>query len=173
MDRLQREGAGEGGRKGEKERERGDRQTERETKKERQTERQIERETGRKRNKQKRDLGGVYTRTILRKTFRKRLLCSLYRSIYTDSVSYARNGFNEYDNAGSLVSVGRGLSKTKEKSRAVYESCRFEPFSPFTRGKGKVRSGTVFEVHAFVSGFEVAVFIARFRRISVNEQPKR
>ena len=48
----------------------------------------------------------------------------------------------------------------------------FEPFLPFTRGKRKVRSGTVFEVHAFVTGFEVAVFIARFRRISVNEQPK-
>ena len=32
----------------------------------------------------------------------------------------------------------------------------FEPFSPFTRGKRKVRSGTVFELHAFVSGFEVA-----------------
>ena len=49
----------------------------------------------------------------------------------------------------------------------------FEPFLPFTRGKRKVRSGTVFEVHAFVTGFEVAVFIARFRRISVNKQPKR
>ena len=49
----------------------------------------------------------------------------------------------------------------------------FEPFLPFTREKQKVRSGTVFEVHAFVSGFEVAVFIARFRWISVNEQPKR
>ena len=49
----------------------------------------------------------------------------------------------------------------------------FEPFLPFTRGKGKLRSGAVFEVHAFVSGFKVAAFFARFRRISVNEQPKR
>ena len=49
----------------------------------------------------------------------------------------------------------------------------FEPFLPFTREKRKVRGGTIFEVHAFVTGFEVAVFIARFRRIMVNEQPKR
>ena len=49
----------------------------------------------------------------------------------------------------------------------------FKLFLPFTRGKRKVRSGTVSEVHTFVTGFEVAVFIARFRRISVNEQPKR
>ena len=49
----------------------------------------------------------------------------------------------------------------------------FEPFLPFTRGKRKVQSDTVLEVHAFVTGFEVAVFIACFRRISVNEQPKR
>ena len=48
----------------------------------------------------------------------------------------------------------------------------FEPFLLFTRGKRKVRSGIVFEVH-FLTGFEVAVFIARFRWISVNEQPKR
>ena len=48
----------------------------------------------------------------------------------------------------------------------------FEPFLPFTGGKRKVQSGTVFEVHTFVTGFELAVFIARFRRISVNEQPK-
>ena len=46
-------------------------------------------------------------------------------------------------------------------------------FLLITHGKRKVQSGTVFEVHAFVTGFEVAVFIVRFRRISVNEQPKR
>ena len=50
----------------------------------------------------------------------------------------------------------------------------FELFLPFTRGKRKMRSGTVFEVHAFViTGFEVTIFIACFRQISVNEQPKR
>ena len=49
----------------------------------------------------------------------------------------------------------------------------FEPFSPFTREKRNVRSGTVFEVHAFVTGFKLPFTTARFRRISVNEQPKR
>ena len=49
----------------------------------------------------------------------------------------------------------------------------FEPLLPFTRGKRKVRSGAVFEVHIFVTGFEVAIFIARIRQISINEQPKR
>ena len=34
-----------------------------------------------------------------------------------------------------------------------------EPFLPFTRGKRKVQSGTVFEAHALVTGFEVAIFI--------------
>ena len=48
----------------------------------------------------------------------------------------------------------------------------FEPFLPFTQGKQKARSGTVLKVHAFVTGFEVAVFIACFRQISVNKQPK-
>ena len=37
----------------------------------------------------------------------------------------------------------------------------FEPFLPFTRGKQYVRNGAVFEVHAFVTGLEVTVFIAR------------
>ena len=50
----------------------------------------------------------------------------------------------------------------------------FELFLPFyIQGKRKVQSGTIFELHAFVTGFEVAVFIERFRRISVNEHPKR
>ena len=48
----------------------------------------------------------------------------------------------------------------------------FDPFLLFTLGKQKVRSGTVFEVHAFITGFKVAVFIASFCRISVNGQPK-
>ena len=49
----------------------------------------------------------------------------------------------------------------------------FELFLPLTRGKQKVLGGTVFEVHTFATGFKGAVFIVRFRRISVNEQPKR
>ena len=60
------------------------------------------------------------------------------------------------------------------KNRVLYTILAgFEPFLPFTQGKRKVRSGTVFEVHAFVTGFEVAILIVRFCRISVNEQPKR
>ena len=68
------------------------------------------------------------------------------------------------------MSEEHGLHKTKEKSHAEYDLAGFEPFLPFTREKRKGRSGTIFEVHAFVTGFEVAVFIALFHRISVNEQ---
>ena len=49
----------------------------------------------------------------------------------------------------------------------------FRPFLPFTKGKQKVRSGIIFEVNAFVTGFKVAVFGACFRQNGVNKQPKR
>ena len=38
----------------------------------------------------------------------------------------------------------------------------FKLFLSSTRGKRKVRSGTFFEVHAFVIEFKVSVFIAHF-----------
>ena len=51
----------------------------------------------------------------------------------------------------------------QSKSHVPNTDCAsIEPFLPFTRGKRKVRSGTVFKVYAFVTGFKVAVFIARF-----------
>ena len=122
------------------------------------------------------DWGGVYTRTILRKTFLKAF------TLFNEShrlhwfVSYAKNGLNKYGSTSSLVSVGWGSRKVKKKSRAEYESYRFRTvFAVYmrkTKGTKWYRFWSTC-THAFVSGFQVAVFIVHFHRISVNEQPKR
>ena len=48
-------------------------------------------------------LGGVYTRTILRKTFSKTFTLFIASQRLHWFVSYARNELNEYGNTGSLV----------------------------------------------------------------------
>ena len=92
-------------------------------------------------------LGGVYTRAILRKTFSKTFSLFIILQHLHRFISYARNGFNEYGNAGSLVSVGRGLSKTGKIMCRIRilpvsnrfcclhkesERCEVVPFSKYT-----------------------------------------
>ena len=70
---------------------------------------------------------------------------------------------------GSLVFEGCGIMQDKEKITCRIRILQgFEPFLLFTRGKRQMRCGAVFKVYAVVTGFKSC----RFRRISVNEQPK-
>ena len=119
------------------------------------------------------DLGGVYTRMILRKTFSKTLTLFIVSQRLHWFVSYARNEYNEYNNTGSLVSVGCGLMQDKVKitcqtqilsvSNCFWrlheenERCEVVPFSKYM---------------FLLPDSKVAIFIARLRWISVNEQPK-
>ena len=98
------------------------------------------------------------------KRFWKRLLCSSYHSIY---------GVNEYGNTSSLVSVGCGVMQDKVKimcwiwtstvsncfCRLHWENkgCEVVPFSKYA---------------LLLPDSKVAIFIARFHWIGVNEQPK-
>ena len=96
----------------------------------------------------------IYTRMIWERRSWKRLLCSSYRSVYTDLFLYARNRLNDYGNTGRLVNVGRNLTQDSKIHVPNMNLAGFELFLPFTRGKQKVRCGTVFEVHTFATRFE-------------------
>ena len=67
-----------------------------------------------------RNLGGIYTRTIMRKTFLKTFTLFIVSQHLYWFISYARNRLNEYGNTGRVW-----FMRDKEKITCQIQLCRF------------------------------------------------
>ena len=119
------------------------------------------------------DRGGVYTRTILRKLFSKTFTLFIVSQHLHWFASYNRNGLNDYGNTGSVVIVGCGITQDKVKNHVPNTNlASFEPFCCLHEENDRCDVVLFLKYTLLLPDSKVAIFIARFRRISVNEQPK-
>ena len=80
------------------------------------------------------------------------------RIVHVVCNSFLSYELNEYSNTGSLVVYAKQSKNHMPNTNLV----GLYHFLLFTRGKRKVQRGTVIEVHAFVTGFKVTIFICGF-----------